>query len=449
MSKKAQALLTLSLFLILTIAQSVNVNMAQANPHYQPPIDPGYYYIKQDGAVSPSSAPIQRAGNLYTLTDNITGHPLWINCYGAVLDGAGYTLKSNQSGFECGVTLNCTSSVTVKNLFVTGFRWGINIQQLFYLPVDWYEPYFPPNTYPKSSHNNITNCKLTDNKVGIQILYSSNNQISNNTIVVSQVGIQIQDTYGEPNAGKRNTIKNNQLKDNGEGILLESSDNTIQANQITQNNVCGVIISRSSNNIVQGNSITKNEIGILVNGAPGQGTSASANMITNNLIAQNNQWGIRLNGSQTNNKIYTNNFIDNNIGKGLQVSIPMYMDSGVNNGKTYVNFYSGLGNTWNTASTGNYWSDYQTRYPNATETSAMGIGDTPFYINENNIDNFPFTKPYANADVPLFEEEPAGGTSLQAFPTEMVFNAGLVALFAFSCIAIVIYARKNRKLTVS
>ena len=30
-----------------------------------------------------------------------------------------------------------------------------------------------------------------------------------------------------------------------------------------------------------------------------------------------------------------------------------------------------------------------TRYPNATIINGIGIGDTPFYINPNNIDKYP------------------------------------------------------------
>lgn len=284
MKKELFALLIITVFLVLSVDQNANVDLASANPHYQPPIDPGYYYIEHDGSVNPTFAPIKREGIIYTLTGNITGHPIWIQYNGAILDGAGYTLKSNQSGFECGVTLNCTKNVTVKNFQVTGFRLGINVQRLIYgVPFDWDKSYFPENPYPKSSDNTIINCKLQDNKAGIQILYSSNNQISENTIVGSGVGIQMQGYLEEPASG--NTIKNNQIKDNGEGILLEAcSGNTISANQITQNKICALYISRSSNNIVSDNSITQNEIGVLVNGAPGQDSTATINRISNNLI---------------------------------------------------------------------------------------------------------------------------------------------------------------------
>jgi hypothetical protein len=49
--------------------------------------------------------------------------------------------------------------------------------------------------------------------------------------------------------------------------------------------------------------------------------------------------------------------------------------------------------TWDNGIRGNYWSDYQTRYTNASEIGNTGIGDTPFYINDNNIDHYPLMEP--------------------------------------------------------
>jgi len=48
-------------------------------------------------------------------------------------------------------------------------------------------------------------------------------------------------------------------------------------------------------------------------------------------------------------------------------------------------------NVWDNGypSGGNYWSDYEERYPNATEIDNSGIWDTPYVIDENNQDNYP------------------------------------------------------------
>jgi hypothetical protein len=59
----------------------------------------------------------------------------------------------------------------------------------------------------------------------------------------------------------------------------------------------------------------------------------------------------------------------------------------------------GQGNVWDNGTSGNYWSDYITRYPNASEIGSSEIGDTQFYINENNYDRYPLMEP---ASIPEF-----------------------------------------------
>jgi hypothetical protein len=54
----------------------------------------------------------------------------------------------------------------------------------------------------------------------------------------------------------------------------------------------------------------------------------------------------------------------------------------------------GMPNVWDNGKEGNYWSEYTTRYPNASEVGNTGVGDTPFYINENNVDRYPLTSPF-------------------------------------------------------
>jgi len=42
--------------------------------------------------------------------------------------------------------------------------------------------------------------------------------------------------------------------------------------------------------------------------------------------------------------------------------------------------------TWDDGKFGNYWSDYKLRYPNATEVEGLGIWDTPYQIDPDDID---------------------------------------------------------------
>jgi hypothetical protein len=111
------------------------------------------------------------------------------------------------------------------------------------------------------------------------------------------------------------------------------------------------------------------------------------------MITNNTDWGIQLKSvsdqymSSINNIIIHNNFINNQQGDGLDVSIPaMWVLHG--------GYVSGVGNIWDDGHEGNYWSDYKTRYPDASEVPGAGIWDQAWEINENNIDHCPLISPY-------------------------------------------------------
>ena len=60
----------------------------------QPAGATGTIYIRPNGSVDPPTAPIQRNGDVYTLTGNVTSDSTGINIQrgNIILDGAGYTL---------------------------------------------------------------------------------------------------------------------------------------------------------------------------------------------------------------------------------------------------------------------------------------------------------------------------------------------------------------------
>jgi hypothetical protein len=57
----------------------------------------------------------------------------------------------------------------------------------------------------------------------------------------------------------------------------------------------------------------------------------------------------------------------------------------------------GSPNIWDDGypSGGNYWSDYSTKYPSATEVDNSGIWNTPYVIDANNTDHYPLMRLYA------------------------------------------------------
>lgn len=83
-------------------------------------------YIKEDGSVEPSTAPIQHEGNVYSLTENIQNANITIQCNNIILNGAGFNLQGpgENSSNLAAVSLTCTN-VTVFNFSITG--WGVGV----------------------------------------------------------------------------------------------------------------------------------------------------------------------------------------------------------------------------------------------------------------------------------------------------------------------------------
>jgi len=491
------------------------VRLAEAN--FMPmQIPQPAFIIRSDGSVDPSTAPIQRDGNLYTFTDDIVGYTIAFERDNVVIDGGGYSLIGN--GNSTGIFILNRNVITVRNMNVSNFRYGIRLIAESYMGMT-------------CSSNNLSGNSLTNNEYGIYISSSSNNVFRNNIMNNNTHNFGVQGEYendvdvsntvdGKPiiywvNQRDRTvpsdagyvalvnctniTVQDLNLANNGQGILLvsttdstitnnhiantgngiyiyESSSNIISGNNLA-NNGYGIRGQASSNNDIFSNNITNNKNGIYFTGAStsntisrnnitantvdgihlwgSSNTDINENTITNNtengiiffesqhnriigntitgngngiklwfdandnsvydnyiannaigiliddsfdnsiignMITENSDWGMQLTGSQNNNVIYHNNFVDNNVGEGLQVSIPAQW--------SIDGTQPGRGNVWDNGTAGNYWSDYITRYPNASETGSSEIGDTQFYINENNYDRYPLMEPITIPEFP-------------------------------------------------
>jgi parallel beta-helix repeat protein len=297
------------------------------------------------------------------------------------------------------------------------------------------------------TNSTITHNTLSENGNGIWLIQSLNNKISENTITNSTCdafyivssnqtemsynkftgnglnGTPIAEVLGSYGRGalrltqcSGNTIFDNEITENGEGInlqasrdntisanlladndgsavhLFDSTSNTITTNTIVRNNGSGVRLWMSNKNAVYSNQVLNNNLGIHLD-------KAAENSIIKNMIVNNTGFGMKLESasnnflSSANNTIVHNNFINNQLGEGLDVSIPalwVHPEGSV----------PGVGNAWDNGNEGNYWSDYSTRYPNASEVDNTGVGNTPYFINENNIDHYPFLVPLDTSAIP-------------------------------------------------
>jgi len=135
--------------------------------------------------------------------------------------------------------------------------------------------------------------------------------------------------------------------------------------------------------------------------------NSSSNLLTEcNLAALTEavQPGIYLSSSNS-NKFYRNDIEDillltnSNDNKFLE-----------NNFVIHAFLGGGGKNVWDNGLFGNYWNDYLTKYPNASEIGNSGIGDTPYVIDAYNIDHYPLMAPVDNTAPAIEVLSPAPGT---------------------------------------
>lgn len=80
-------------------------------------------YIRADGSIDPPTANITSVDNItYTFTDNIYDS-IVVERDNIVVDGAGYTVQGTGSGI--GIDLTGRSNITLENVEVTNFCYGI------------------------------------------------------------------------------------------------------------------------------------------------------------------------------------------------------------------------------------------------------------------------------------------------------------------------------------
>lgn len=273
-----------------------------------------------------------------------------------------------------------------------------------------------------SSGNIAVNNTMNNNSFNFEIFgyehsdfindIDSSNKLDGKSIIylINQEDVVI-DAVSFPDAGyvgivdSRNiTVKDLILKKNGQGVLfaystgsaisnitaydnqfanihLVSSNNSL----ITRNTLIswyteadGIYIDAGFHNFIHDNFISGTphySAGITLGSDIASNRPADFNTITENEII-NHHAGIFVHQSEGANIIYHNDFVDNDV----QVAVSPT--------------FSSRPAQWDNGSEGNYWSDYEERYPDAEELDNSGIWDTPYVIDENNQDNYPSIKPY-------------------------------------------------------
>jgi parallel beta-helix repeat protein len=209
---------SVALLLILVLTSSSIVSVLPVKAEYD-----GDITINADGSVKPSTAPLEHAGNVYSLTNNING-TVTVNTNNMLFDGNHHRLTV-PSIFTYGITLNDVSNVTVANFAITGGAKGIDI---------------------RGTANTVTNNTITDADNGIYSL--------------SQPTAAIALTDASSTVITKNKLENSRV-----GLILYSSESTqCSNNQIVGNNFVdcstAIIVYDSSNNRFYQNNFSNNSI---------------------------------------------------------------------------------------------------------------------------------------------------------------------------------------------
>jgi parallel beta-helix repeat protein len=363
----------------------------------------GTVYIRADGSVDPPDAPISTFDNVtYTLTGNITSNAdgIVVERDNIVIDGAGYTVEGTMEGASesKGVDLSSRINVTVTNTKITSFSYSYGIYLYSSLNNSVSGNNITANWWGlllySSSNNSISGNNIANNVYGIRLFGSSNNTIAGN--VFADGGLSVYNSYGnlvednlvngkpliylegvsDVNVGyagqvilvnsanvkienldisitsagvqliktNNSRISGNTLARNGIGIcLIDSLNNSVNVNNITDNLFDGVWLGSSSNNSISENTITNNGNGIWL-------YYSSNSSISGNTITNNHEYGVWLDSS-SNNTVCHNNFINNT----FQVN----------------NLTPENANSWDNGCEGNFWGNY-----NGTDLDLA----TPFFL---------------------------------------------------------------------
>ncbi|MEM2294277.1 MAG: NosD domain-containing protein [Nitrososphaerota archaeon] len=263
-------------------------------------------------------------GTRYVLTNDITvssGNGIIVERDNIVIDGDGYVLKGSIGEGNVGISLKSRRHVTIKNIVIENFCYGISAFDSSYTRIIW--------------------SKVRNNKyIGIAFYDFSNSEVIENDVENNKYGIYLHHS-------SKNKVTRNKIEDNEYGLCLyDSSNNEMAWNQIENNGYDNILLTFSSNNQLIENIIKGGEYGIYIHYSSGNGISrnkieksldainlhsSSKNGITENELNAN--YGLYLEGSRY-NEITENDFID--CGLFVSDSYENVVKDNVVNGKPLV-----------------------------------------------------------------------------------------------------------------
>lgn len=311
-------------------------------------------------------------------------------------------LNSPPYGMDCGIILNHSIGCTISQCLVTNNRVGIYV---FFSRFNLIE------------HNTV----YANHKDGIWLWFSGNNvlkenKISNNEYNFGVFGGEFSDfnnvidtsnqvdgktiqyligakdkTFNDTITGVlylincvNVTVQNLSLKKNGHGVFCFNLTDSRIENVTGLDNNYGIYLQDSDNNIVASSHCINDWVGISLQGSSHNAIEAS--------FAQKCEKGILLYEAD-NNTLTSNTLLDNFY--GIRMFSSDYNTIFHNNllkSTKQIDLISSYENIWDNGCEGNYWSDY-----NGTDIDRDGVGDT--YLPWQGIDGYPLINAYLIGDI--------------------------------------------------
>ncbi|HML03688.1 MAG TPA: NosD domain-containing protein [Candidatus Bathyarchaeia archaeon] len=294
--------------------------------------------------------------------------------------------SSSDNTLSGNVMANNTYNLAVYGFVLSDFVNSIDVSNLVngkpvYYLIGQSNVLISPQTCPKGAgYLGLVNCKnmtvqgltLDKNFPGLLIANTNDSRIADNNVTASS-------NYGM--------------------LLCYSSGDVASGNDIIANDAYGIFASCLNNSTLSGNNATADYGGGIAL------DSSSGDVVSGNSFTANNGGGVVL-FSSSGNSIFHNDFWNN---------VPQAQAS------------SNSSNAWDDGypSGGNYWSNYQTRYPSAIANDSSAIWNTPYDVASNNIDRYPLMAPFDSFNVTW---------NNQTYPIETVSNSTL-SNFNFSATA--------------
>jgi parallel beta-helix repeat protein len=231
----------------------------------------------------------------------------------------------------------------------------------------------------------VKDLNLMHNYQGVVVAYSTSITLQNLTVSRNYYGIHLL-------VSNKNLIRLDSVELNHVGVLFDlSSNNDISENNFSNNGIglqfsySPLLPQRCVENLIHENNITNNEDGI-------QALGALNNTFYGNKISTNNRYGI-LSINSFNNIFCGNIFNQNNLGVVLnQGGDNIFFNNNFINNTAHVHIENS-NNWWNSTFPigGNYWSDLFIK-----DVDMDGLADSPYTINNNNVDEHPLAGIFYN-----------------------------------------------------